>query len=111
MFYKITVASILEAILGGGGGEERCPAASAFLMAFSYCGQKQPEGFPAGPVVKNLPCNARDTGSILGLGRSHMQLSPCGRTTEPHATVTDAVSSPCTSAKNSSCSLQLEKAF
>ena len=23
-------------------------------------------GFPGGPVVKNLPCNARDTGSIPG---------------------------------------------
>ena len=29
-------------------------------------------GFPGGPVVKNLPCNAGDTGSIPGLGRSHM---------------------------------------
>ena len=29
-------------------------------------------GFPGGPVVKNPPCNARDTGSIPGLGRSHM---------------------------------------
>ena len=30
------------------------------------------EGFPGGLVVKNLPCNAGDTGSIPGLGRSHM---------------------------------------
>jgi len=29
-------------------------------------------GFPAGPAVKNLPCNARDNGSIPGMGRSHM---------------------------------------
>ena len=29
-------------------------------------------GFPSGSVVKNPPCNARDTGSILGPGRSHM---------------------------------------
>ena len=31
-------------------------------------------GFPGGPVVKNLPCNARDTalGLITGLGRSHV---------------------------------------
>ena len=28
--------------------------------------------FPGGPVVENLPCNARDTGSIPDLGRSHM---------------------------------------
>ena len=30
--------------------------------------------FPSGPVVKNLPANAGDMGSILGLGRFHMQL-------------------------------------
>ena len=28
--------------------------------------------FPGSTVVKNPPANARDTGSILGLGRSHM---------------------------------------
>ena len=28
--------------------------------------------FPDGKVVKNLPANAGDTGSIPGLGRSHM---------------------------------------
>ena len=30
------------------------------------------EGFPAGAMVKNLPANAGDTGSIPGPGRSHM---------------------------------------
>ena len=29
-------------------------------------------GFPGGPVIKNLPCNSGDTGSISGPGRSHM---------------------------------------
>ena len=29
-------------------------------------------GFPRGPVVKNLPANAVDTGSIPDLGRFHM---------------------------------------
>ena len=29
------------------------------------------EGFPGGPMVKNLPCNARDANLITGLGRSH----------------------------------------
>ena len=29
-------------------------------------------GFPSGSVVKNLPANAEDTGSVLELGRSHM---------------------------------------
>ena len=28
--------------------------------------------FPGGPVVKNPPANAGDTGSIPGLGRSYM---------------------------------------
>ena len=28
--------------------------------------------FPGGTVVKNRPANAGDTGSIPGLGRSHM---------------------------------------
>ena len=28
--------------------------------------------FPGGTVVKNPPANAGDTGSIPGLGRSHM---------------------------------------
>ena len=28
-------------------------------------------GFPGSSVVKNLPANAGDTGSIPGLGRSH----------------------------------------
>ena len=31
--------------------------------------------FPGGPVVKNLPTNAGDMGSIPGPGRSHMQWS------------------------------------
>ena len=30
------------------------------------------EGFPGGPRIKNPPANAGDTGSIPGLGRSHM---------------------------------------
>jgi len=29
-------------------------------------------GFPDDPVVKSLPCNAEDTGSIPDVGRSHM---------------------------------------
>ena len=32
-------------------------------------------GFPGGAVVKNLPDNAGDMGSIPGLGRSHMPQS------------------------------------
>ena len=32
-------------------------------------------GFPADSVVEDLPCNARKTGSIPGLGRFHMSWS------------------------------------
>ena len=32
-------------------------------------------GFPGGLVVKNLPANAGDMGSIPGVGRSHMRQS------------------------------------
>ena len=39
---------------------------SFFFMAESY----SIVGFPGGSVVKNLPVNAGDMGSILGLGRS-----------------------------------------
>ena len=34
--------------------------------------QKINGGFPGGPVDKNPPANAGDTGSISGLGRPHM---------------------------------------
>ena len=41
-------------------------------------------GFPGGTVVKNLPANAEDKGSIPGPGRhATEQLSPCTTTTEP----------------------------
>ena len=32
-------------------------------------------GFPGGPVVKNLLCNAGDTGWIPGLGKSPVSLN------------------------------------
>ena len=34
--------------------------------------RKSLQGFPGGPVVKNLPCNAGDTGFNPGPGRSHV---------------------------------------
>ena len=42
-------------------------------------------GFPGGSVVRNLPANAGDTGSIPGPGRSRMlqQGSPSATTPEP----------------------------
>ena len=38
----------------------------------SICRKKVLENFPGGPIVKNLPSNAGDTGSIPGPGRFHM---------------------------------------
>ena len=48
------------------------------MYGLSLVGNKNTTGdFPGGPVVKTLPCNAGDVGSIPGAGglRSHM---PCG---------------------------------
>ena len=48
--------------------------------------QIHPEEFPGGPIVKNPPCNAGDTGSILGWGTKILhameQPSPPATTTE-----------------------------
>ena len=35
--------------------------------------------FPGGPVVKTLPSNARDTGSIPALGTKTLQEAGCGQ--------------------------------
>ena len=45
---------------------------SALQKALS---KEQKEGFPGDAVVKNPPAHAGDTGSIPGLGRSHMPWS------------------------------------
>ena len=45
------------------------------------------QAFSGGPVVKSLPANAEDMGSILGPGGFHMPpklLSPCATTTEAY---------------------------
>lgn len=39
-------------------------------------------GFPVGPLVKNPPADAGDTGLAPGLGRSAEQLNPCAATSE-----------------------------
>ena len=41
----------------------------------SHTSKKQNRDLPGGAVVKNLPANAGDTGSIPGPGRSHMPRS------------------------------------
>ena len=64
----------------------------------------------AGPVVKNLPSNAGDAGSISGRGtkipRAAGQLSPCATTTEltrPGACAPQLERSPRTAAKDPAC--------
>ena len=56
-----------------------------FLVKIHY--KKYNRDFPGGPVVKNLPSNAGDAGSIPGHGtetpHATGQLSPCATTTEP----------------------------
>ena len=46
------------------------PVAWSIPNSLKDCGD-----FPGGPLVKNPPANAGDTGSIPGLGRFHMQQS------------------------------------
>ena len=58
--------------MGWGGGLRRSLSSGTALKSSPVhvvCG-----GFLGGSVVKNLPANARDTGSILGLGRSVLGL-------------------------------------
>ena len=53
--------------------------------------------FPGGPVVKNLPCNAGDTGLIPGQGNP-----VCHGATKPVTTTTESVfQSPCQSQSES----------
>ena len=42
---------------------------------FRFTIKSQVRGFPGGAVVRNPPANAGDTGSIPGLGGSHMPRS------------------------------------
>ena len=48
---------------------------SVVILTRDFPYDKSLGGFPGGAVVKNLPANARDTGSSPGLGRSHMPRS------------------------------------
>ena len=52
---------------------------------FHWKKRKKARDFPGGTVVKNLPANAGDTGSIPGGKIPHApeQLSLCATTTEP----------------------------
>ena len=45
---------------------------SLIISSFTLKTETSIQGIPGGPVVKSPPCNVGDTGSISGLGRSHM---------------------------------------
>ena len=88
---------------------------------------QESQGFPGGSVVKSLPANAGDTGSIPDPGRSHMpggNICPYATTTEPTCTPSEACAlqslcaetreattmrSQCNVTESSLCSQQLEK--
>ena len=43
-----------------------------YIYMYQFFSKFFPLDFPDGPVVKNPPANAGDTGSVLGLGRADM---------------------------------------
>ena len=45
------------------------------FLAFKLLSKITGWGFPCGSVMRNLPANIGDMGSILGLGRCHMPRS------------------------------------
>ena len=66
----------------GGGGARR------YSSHFTTQGKIQEKGdFPGGPVVKNLPCNAGDQGSIPGRGP---KVPHAMQPLSPHATVRES---------------------
>ena len=51
-------------------GKEHEQKKTSLVKNNRYVHESSNMGFPCGSVVKNLPANAGDTGSIPGLGRS-----------------------------------------
>ena len=49
-----------------------CALGAGSFMWWSWGFKKQQGDFTGGPVVKHLPANSGGTGSVPGLGRSHM---------------------------------------
>ena len=80
----------------------KCPAIRDELESMAW-------DFPGGPVVKNLPCNARDVGLIPGWGTkipyAVEQLSPCTATTECMCSRAQApqLESLCATVKDPTC--------
>ena len=66
----ITVWSLKR---GGPGWKPPVPVRAPMLSTnMLFICQRRDGVFPGGPVVKNLPCNMGNTGSIPGPGRPHM---------------------------------------
>ena len=51
---------------------KKSPGQNGFTGEFYQTFKGELIDFPGGTVVKNMPANAGDMGSIPGLGRSHM---------------------------------------
>ena len=64
--------SLRDSRPGGRGGLSRAAALLVSVSVASSCISKISGDFPGGSVVKNLPANAADGGSIPGPGRSYM---------------------------------------
>ena len=62
---------MVAVIIGSDFGAQEMQA--GIMLVFD---RKRRKGIPGGPVVKNVPCNARDTSLITGgPGRSYMPQS------------------------------------
>ena len=53
-------------------GRISCRIKSPRLVSSTSCLRSSKQDFPGGPLVKNLPANARDMGLIPGARRFHM---------------------------------------
>ena len=62
-----------------------------------------PGDFPGGPVVKNLPSNAGDTGSILGRGTKIPHAAGATKPVRSRALVPQLERSPRTATKDPTC--------
>ena len=67
----LPAAGATSALEGGSGRHSSVSITGVFLTSTVQVKHKFWD-FPSGPVVKNPPANAGDTGSIPGPGRSHM---------------------------------------
>ena len=55
--------------------QEESVVESSLLVSSTSCLRSSKQDFPGGPLVKNLPANARDMGLIPDLAKSHRSQS------------------------------------